>query len=100
VLAVAELGIEWEALPSASPRILVVATDRLLVYNVFRTRCVRLHDIDRVEDEYEGLRLRLKNGKRVTVTAIQKWNVSRWRGRPTRADHVAELIMDRVREAE
>jgi hypothetical protein len=77
----------------------VVTTDQLHIYNPFRTRVVSLGDIDRVEQEYEGMKLRLKNGKAITVTAIQKWNVSVWLGRTTRADQVANLVNQRVRQA-
>lgn len=72
-----------------------VTPSQLIVRNVFRTREVALEDIKDVRPAYEGTKVHLTNGKHVTVLALQRWNVSLWLDRETRADRVAEEILSR-----
>jgi hypothetical protein len=49
------------------------------------------HDILDASAGYSGITIKTPNGE-LTAWAVQKWNLSRWLGRRTRADDVADFI--------
>jgi hypothetical protein len=73
----------------------VVGSEHLLVRNPLRTHVLALGDIASVDPEYEGLRIRTIEGRRLTVVAVQRYNVALFLRRRSRADDVKELIQRR-----
>ena len=82
-------------------RLRLVVTNRgLTVHTVFKTHVVPFTELQDLDQEYEGLRLRLANGKKIVVLAVQRWNISLWSGRHTRADRIREEILRRKSSSE
>jgi hypothetical protein len=70
------------------------------VINPWRRTSVPLTSVLRVAPGYSGINIEYLIGNRpgvVCAWAVQKANLSTWRGRQTRADRVAEAIKRRAR---
>ncbi len=74
---------------------LAVGDNLVVVRNPFRSTVIRLEEISDVQPEYEGLKIRTADGRSVTALAVQRWNLSLFLGRRSRADQVADLIRKR-----
>jgi hypothetical protein len=71
---------------------LVLTSDTLEIRNVFGARVVALASISAVTPGYSGITITTEDGHSYTALAVQKANLSTWRGRPTRADKVASAV--------
>ena len=60
--------------------------NELVIVNLLRERRLNWGAIATAESGYWGVVIRLKNGRRVTATAVQKSNLSELLGRRTRSD--------------
>jgi hypothetical protein len=45
---------------------------------------------------YWGIRMMMKDGRSVWLNAIQKWNISAWLNRFTRADEIANELNEHL----
>lgn len=77
--------------------IVAVGRDAIVVRNPLRTFVVGLDDIASLSPEYEGLVVRTSQGEKVTAVAIQRWNLTLFFGRRSRADDAVDLILERQR---
>lgn len=77
-----------------------VSSDRLVIRNPIRTHIIRLTDIVEIEPEYEGLRITTMDGRVLTAVAIQRWNVTAFLRRRSRADDAVDFIRSRQRAVE
>lgn len=71
-----------------------IAADTVVVQNPLRRYVIPLDHIERATAEYWGIMLRVRHrGRPVVAIAVQKSNLSTWRGRDdTRADQVVAEI--------
>ncbi len=72
------------------PRI-TAETEGVMVRNPGQETFVPWDDIVDASAGYSGITIKTANGE-LTAWAVQKWNLSRWFGRRTRADDVADFI--------
>jgi hypothetical protein len=80
-------------------RLKVVAYDTgLHVVNYLSTFRVAWNSIERFDSSlgYWGIRVKMKDGHTILLNAIQKWNISAWLRRLTRADEIAEELNERL----
>jgi hypothetical protein len=73
---------------------LTLCEDFLIIRNL-RPRRISYSDIDEIRPEYEGLVVKA-HGRRFVAIAIQRWNISLFLKRRTRADVVTDEIRRRV----
>jgi hypothetical protein len=78
-------------------KVVVHDTD-LHVVNYLSTFRVAWDSIERFDSShgYWGIGVKLKDGRTVGLNAIQKWNISAWLNRLTRADEIAEELNERL----
>lgn len=77
--------------------IVAVGRDAMVIRNPLRTVVVDLDDIASLTPEYEGLVVRTTQGKKMTAVAIQRWNLTLFFRRRSRADDAVDLILERQR---
>jgi Bacterial PH domain len=76
----------------------VVQDTGLHVVNYLSTFRVPWDSIERFDSSfgYWGIRVMMKDGRSVTLNAIQKWNIAAWLNRLTRADKIANELNERL----
>lgn len=77
--------------------IVAVGRDAMVIRNPLRTFVVELDDIATLTPEYEGLVVRTSQGKKMTAVAIQRWNLTLFFRRRSRAEDAVDLILERQR---
>ncbi len=80
-------------------RLKVVVHDTgLHVVNYLSTFRVAWDSIERFDSSfgYWGIRVKMKHGRTIPLNAIQKWNISAWLNRLTRADEIAKELNGRL----
>ncbi|MFI6257892.1 hypothetical protein ACIBCL_17570 [Micromonospora zamorensis] len=70
----------------------------LILHSQWRTVHVPWSAVVRCDPGYHGIAITCADGSRVMAPAPQKSNLSRWLGRTTRADDVADYLEQRARE--
>ena len=74
----------------------VCEPNELVVVNFLCERRINWGAIAGARPGYYGVVIELKDGRRVTATAVQKANASTWLGRRTRSDDLVDVITGRV----
>lgn len=77
---------------SAAYGAVALTEDGVEIKNLLGKRIITLASICSVDPGYNGLAITTNDGKSYTALVIQKTNVSRWMGRRTRADEIADAI--------
>ena len=77
--------------------VVLVGRDDMVIRNPLRTWVVALDDIVSLTPEYEGLVVRTRNGKKITAIAIQRWNLTLFLRRRSRAEDAVDAILARQR---
>ena len=93
VIALSLLGAAWLMFYVR----LILSEDAVIIRNI-RTQTIRYADIESVEPMYEGLVVKA-NGRRHVALAIQRWNISLFLRRRTRADRIADEVQRRATDA-
>jgi len=72
-----------------------LSTDSVVIQNPLRRHVIPLGAVMGAHSEYSGVSIKVRGrGRPLGVWAVQKTNLSVWRGRSTRADALAKEIMD------
>jgi hypothetical protein len=76
----------------------IVHDSGLHVVNYLSTFHVAWNSIERFNSSlgYWGIQVKMKDGRTVWLNAIQKWNISAWLNRLTRADDITEELNGRL----
>lgn len=94
------LGIAGVTVWLATFRIMVaVGHDSMVIRNPLRTYVLKLDDIVSLTPEYEGLAVRTRQGSELTAVAIQRWNLTLFLRRRSRADDAVDLILEHQKAA-
>lgn len=64
----------------------------LVIITTLSARRIPWAAVETALPEYSGVRVYLKDGRSIVAGAVQKSNVSKWLGRTTRADDLADEI--------
>lgn len=89
-------GVVAFILAAVRPRV-CAGTSALKVRNLVATHHVPWEEVLQAEPGYYGIIIRRRTEADVVAVAVQKSNMASWLGRRTRADLVAERIMDIAR---
>lgn len=74
---------------------IVLDEDTLTVISAVKTYRIPLRDVQMVRGGYYGLEIKVRSRRLpITASAIQKPNWANWTGRRTRADEVADAILE------
>ncbi|MFB7576824.1 MULTISPECIES: hypothetical protein [unclassified Streptomyces] len=71
---------------------LTLTPDAVVITNLFGQRTIALTSVRRVTAGYNGLTVDTHDRRSYTALVIQKSNLSRWLGRRTRADEIADAV--------
>jgi hypothetical protein len=74
------------------PRVGLVG-DEVVIVSIFRTRRFPLREVVGASPGYYGTELRLADGRTFTAGTVQRPNFAAWRGRESRADRVASIVL-------
>jgi hypothetical protein len=80
------------------PRV-VVGAESIEIRNGRRSATISLRDVYFCSPGYDGLTIRCGDGSVHVAPYPQKWNLSGWIGRRTKADDATKLIMERADRA-
>lgn len=78
---------------------IVLTPDALVVVSTFSEHRFPWTDIRHAEPGYGGIHIHLRDGGTFLAGAVQKGNLWTWTGRRTRADELADLIIERASAA-